>query len=63
MSETLKEEIMGTLGPDKSSVVTISTGANLTELVRRAEIIDSIFKKIMKRDVHYGVIPGMPVDV
>jgi hypothetical protein len=59
MSED-KEEISTEIIPTKSSVITISTGANLTELVRRAEIIDQIFKKIMKRDVHYGVIPGMP---
>ena len=53
-----KEEIV----PTTSSVVTISTGANLVELSRRAEIIDTIFRKIMKRDVHYGVIPGMSSD-
>ena len=53
-----KEEIV----PISNAVVTISTGANLVELTKRAEIIDTIFRKIMKRDVHYGVIPGLGAD-
>jgi hypothetical protein len=52
--ETTKEIV-----PAENTVATISIGANLVELTRRAEIIDSIFRKIMKKDVHYGIIPGI----
>ena len=38
--------------------ITISAGASTTELAQRARLIDETYKKIMKKDVHYGVIPG-----
>lgn len=40
------------------TAITISAGASTTELAQRARLIDETYRKIMKKDVHYGVIPG-----
>lgn len=40
------------------AAITISAGASTTELAQRARLIDETYRKIMKKDVHFGVIPG-----
>ena len=62
VKEIIEEDEEKYMSEETNQIVTISTGANLNELVRRAEIIDQIFKRIMKRDIHYGVIPGIGSD-
>lgn len=57
MNEDKKEEIMPT-----SSMVTITAGASINEIAQRARIIDELYKRVMKRDIHYGVIPGTGAD-
>jgi hypothetical protein len=54
MSEERREEIV----LDQPRAITISAGASVSEIVVRAKLIDETYRRIMKRDVHYGVIPG-----
>jgi hypothetical protein len=56
MSEKELDIVQRQDGPIMS--VTISAGASTTELAQRARLIDETYRKIMKRDVHFGVIPG-----
>jgi hypothetical protein len=54
LDKHMNEEIV----PLQVTVTTITSGASLNEVVRRAQLIDETYRKIMKKDVHYGVIPG-----
>jgi hypothetical protein len=41
-----------------TTAVTITHGASINEIVQRARLVDECYKRIMKKDVHFGVIPG-----
>ena len=44
--------------PPHSTIVTISTGASIEEMVRRRELIAELMKRVLKVGEHYGPIPG-----
>lgn len=58
MSEEIEKYQHGASAGVAVGTLAISQGASVTELVQRARLIDECYKRIMKRDIHFGVIPG-----